>query len=90
MLCAAELALNQCGPRSTHTVNDATKLAGPSNEIKYGYLLFFVRDDPAYRRNEKEIWTNLEDAAQRVRVLFAMVDGDVKATPKYLGPWGNI
>jgi len=46
VLCAAELALNECRPGNLHTVNDATKLAGPMNEIKYGYLLFFVRNDP--------------------------------------------
>lgn len=90
VLCAAELALNECGPRNPHTLNDATKLAGPTNEIRYGYLLYFVRDSSDYRRNEKEIWTNLEDAAQRVRLVFAHVDGDSKPKPQYLGAWGVV
>ncbi|MCL4325093.1 MAG: hypothetical protein M1144_06515 [Candidatus Thermoplasmatota archaeon] len=89
VLCAAELALNQCGPGNLHTVNDATKLAGPTNEIKYGYLVFFVRDDPNYERNEIEIWQNLNDAALRVRIVFAMVNGTDKPKPQYLGSWGE-
>ena len=36
VLCAAELALNECAPGNPHTVNDATKLAGPTNEIERG------------------------------------------------------
>ena len=36
VLCAAELALNETRRGSSHTVNDATKLAGKANEIKYG------------------------------------------------------
>jgi hypothetical protein len=90
VLCAAELALNQCGSGNPHTVNDATKLAGPTNEIRYGYLLFFVRDDSAYRSNKDEVWEHLEDAATRVRVVFAHVDGDTKPKPKYIGAWGVI
>ena len=51
------------------------KLSGPTNEIRYGYLLFFVRDrKKEYERNKTEIWKNLEDAAQRVRVAFVYVD----------------
>jgi len=90
VLCAAELALNECGPRNPHTINDSTKLAGPTNEIRYGYLLFFVRDSKAYHRNESLIWKNLKDAAKRVRVVFAQVDEDSKPKPKYLGEWGTI
>ncbi len=90
MLCAAELALNACGPGNPHTINDATKLAGPKNEIKYGYLLFFVRDDPNYERNKKEVWSNLNDAAKRVRVVFCQVDGEKKPKPTYLGAWGRV
>jgi hypothetical protein len=80
VLCAAELALNECGPGNPHTINDATKLAGPTNEIKYGYLAFFVRDDgyPEYERNKTEVRQNLNDAAKRVRVVFAMVNGTDK------------
>jgi hypothetical protein len=89
-LCAAELALNECGPGNPHTINDATKLAGPANEIKYGYLLFFVRDDPYYEANKEEIWANLTDAAQRVRVVFAQVKGLSKPKPIFLGSWGVI
>lgn len=89
VLCAAELALNECRPRNPHTLNDATKLAGPTNEISYGYLLFFVRDSKDYKRNEKVIWDNLEDAATRVRVVFARVEGNSKPKPKYLGDWGK-
>ncbi len=88
VLCAAELALNECRPGNPHTVNDATKLAGPTNEIKYGYLLFFVRDSRDYERNKAEIWENLESAASRVRVVFAHVDGARKPKPTYLGAWG--
>jgi hypothetical protein len=88
VLCAAELALNECGPGNPHTVNDATKLAGPTNEIKYGYLLFFVRDSRDYERNKVEVWEHLEEAASRVRVVFAQVDGARKPKPVYLGAWG--
>ena len=90
VLCAAELALNECRPGSPHTVNDATKLAGATNEIKYGYLLFFVRDDPNYAGNQEEIWANLNDAAKRVRVVFAQVDGASKPKPRFLGSWGVL
>jgi hypothetical protein len=90
VLCAAELALNECGARNPHTLNDATKLAGPTNEIRYGYLLFFVRDTPEYRRNETEIWRNLEDAAKRVRVMFCQVEGQRKPPPRFLGAWGSL
>jgi hypothetical protein len=88
VLCAAELALNECGAGSLHTINDATKLAGPMNEVRYGYLLFFVRDDRYYESNKKEIWDNLEDAAKRVRVVFVQVDGSSKPKPSFLGSWG--
>jgi hypothetical protein len=90
VLCAAELALNECGTRNLHTINDAKKLAGPTNEIRYGYLLFFVRDDPDYKRNEKNIRKNLEDAAKRVRVVFAQVDGKSKPKPEFMGAWGEV
>ncbi len=89
-LCAAELALNECGTRNVHTMNDATKLAGPTNEIKYGYLLFFVRDSRDFERNKKEIWEGLEEAAKSVRVAFALVDGKSKPKPTYLGDWGKV
>lgn len=90
VLCAAELALNECGPKNPHTMNDATKLAGPTNEIRYGYLLFFVRDSEDYKRNEDVIWGNLKDAASRVRVVFAQVEGNSKPKPQYLGDWGGV
>jgi hypothetical protein len=90
VLCAAELALNECGPSNPHTINDATKLSGQSNEIKYGYLIFFVRDSPDYTRNQEEIWNNLNDAAKRVRVVFAQVDGQSKPKPQFLGAWGSV
>jgi hypothetical protein len=90
VLCAAELALNECATGNPHTVNDATKLAGPTNEIKYGYLLFFVRDNPDYERNREEIWENLNDAAKRVRVVFTRVEGQSKPKPQYLGSWGAV
>lgn len=92
VLCAAELALNECGRGNPHTINDATKLAGPTNEIKYGYLVFFVRDEgyAVYERNKAEVWDNLEDAAKRVRVVFALVNGAEKPEPKYLGEWGSV
>jgi hypothetical protein len=92
VLCAAELALNECRPGNPHTINDATKLAGPSNEIKYGYLIFFVREDgyAEYQRNKDEVWANLNDAAKRVRVVFALVNGTEKPKSQYLGKWGEI
>lgn len=90
VLCAAELALNECAAGNPHTVNDATKLAGPTNEIKYGYLLFFVRDNPDYERNHEEIWANLNDAAKRARVVFAQVEGQSKPKPQFLGSWGAV
>lgn len=90
VLCAAELALNECGSHNLHTVNDAIKLAGPKNEIKYGYLLFFVRDDPNYKRNIEEVREHLNTAAEKVRVVFALVDGKRKPKPEYLGSWGVV
>lgn len=90
VLCAAELALNECGTRSVHTLNDATKLAGPKNEIRYGYLLFFVRDDSDYKHNKEKIRETLEDAAKRVRVAFTQVDGKTKPKPEFLGAWGAV
>jgi hypothetical protein len=91
VLCAAELALNETGHGNPHTVNDATKLAGRANEILHGYLLFFVRDDPYYERNKGEVWANLNDAATRVKVVFAEATGTGKAKPQYLpvGGWSN-
>jgi hypothetical protein len=78
VLCAAELALDECRPGNPHTVNDATKL----------YLLFFVRDSRDYERNQAEVWKNLEEAASRARVEFVHVDGTRKPKPVYLGAWG--
>jgi hypothetical protein len=90
VLCAAELALNECGPGNLHTINDATKLAGSGNEIKYGYILFFVRDDPSYETHRDEVWDNLNKAAKRVRIVFTRVNGNEKPKPQYLGAWGDI
>ncbi len=90
VLCAAELALNECGIKSIHTVNDATKLADKDNEVKYGYLLFFVRDEPDYQRNQTKIRQELDSAAERARVVIVCVNGADKPEPTYLGPWGKI
>jgi len=90
VLCAAELALNECGPGNPHTYNDAIKLSGSTNDIAYGYLLFFVRDSKQYPKNRDEIWQNLEAAAKQARVVFAHVDGKDKPKPIELGDWGNI
>jgi len=92
VLCAAELALNETRPGNPHTINDTTKLVSNANEIRYGYLLFFVRDDPNYEANKKEVWTNLNEAAKRVRVVFAQVDGSKKPKPQFLpaGAWGAV
>ena len=49
-----------------------------------------MRNSPDYVRNQRKIWENLEDAAQRVRVVFAQVDGDEKPKPQYLGAWGDL
>lgn len=88
VLCAAEVALNECGTNSVHTLNDATKLADVDNEIKFGYLLYFVRDEPLYRKNETKIRAELDDAATRVKVVFARVEKGKKPPPEYLGPTG--
>lgn len=90
VLCAAELALNECGPGSVHTLNDATKLTGPGNAIKHGYVLFFVRDNKRFEVNEKEINENLEDAAVLARVALVRVDGAIKHEPKYRGNWVTV
>ena len=89
VLCAAELALNECGRKNVHTINDATKLADPQNEIKHGYLLYFVRDEAKYFANEDYIWNQLRDAATRVRVAFVHVHDGNKPKPQYLGNWGG-
>jgi hypothetical protein len=87
VLCAAELALNECGQNNVHTINDATKLADPQNELKHGSILYFVRDDPTFEDNCDYIWKQLNDAAQRVNVAFAHVDGELKPKPQFLGNW---
>lgn len=92
VLCAAELALNETRAGNLHTINDAAKLSGKANEIRYGYLLFFVRDDPKYKANKEEVWKNLNEAAKRVRVVFAQVDGLIKPKPQFFpkDAWGTI
>ena len=90
VLCAAELALNECRTGNPHTYNDTIKLSGKINDIAYGYLLYFVRDSTLYLRNKDEIWSGLEDAAKRIRVVFVHVDKGVKPKPIYLGDWGKI
>lgn len=90
VLCAAELALNECGTNNIHTVNDATKLSDPENEVKYGYLLFFVRDSTEYDKNKSQICQQLEDASKSVCVVFARVDQSLKYRPQYLGNWISI
>lgn len=87
VLCAAELALNECRPGNLHAINDALKLAGSTNEVRYGYLLFFVRDDPNYEKNSDQVWKHLEAASKKVRVAFALVAGKRKPKPIYLGSW---
>jgi hypothetical protein len=90
VLCAAELALDELAPGQAHTINDATKLAGPENEIKNGYLLFFVRDRAKYERMHDEVWRELKNAAERVRVVFAeaRAGGDTPPPARFLGDWG--
>lgn len=90
VLCAAELALNECGKNSVHTINDATKLTGTENEVRYGYLLFFVRDDSRFRENENGIVAQLKGAATRARVALVHVEGDKKHKPVFLGAWGTV
>ena len=87
VLCAAELALNECGRNSVHTINDATKLADPENNIKHGYLLFFVRDDPGYRKDQSRIRQQLKDASKKINVVFVQVDKEIKAVPEFWGSW---
>lgn len=90
VLCAAELALNECDIKSIHTINDTTKLVDPTNEVQYGYLLFFVRDDSRYQKNHGKIWKELEEASSKLRVVFAHVNGATKYKPIYLGPWEDV
>jgi trimethylamine:corrinoid methyltransferase-like protein len=86
VLCAAELALDECGEESVHTVNDATKLADPANNITRGYLLFFVRDKlKDYNRNIRKIHKELNAAAKRIRVVIAS-----KSEEEYWGAWGDF
>ena len=89
VLCAAELALNECGSKNPHTINDTTKLADRGN-VKYGYILFFVRDSKSYELHKKKVWDNLNKAAKRVRIVFTLVNGNEKPKPQYLGAWGDI
>jgi hypothetical protein len=87
VLCAAELALDDCGEESVHTVNDTTKLADPANEIKRGYLLYFVRDKlKDYNQNKIKIHKELNDAtAKKIRVVIAS-----KSEMEYWGAWGDF
>ncbi len=87
VLCAAELALNECGANSVHTLNDLTKLADPDNQVERGYLLFFVRDDTRFAANEMRIRDQLEQAAAQICVAFARVSDDKKWKLEYLGEW---
>ena len=87
VLCAAELALNECGVKSVHTINDTTKLVDPTNEVQYGYLLYFVRDNFQYQKNHDKIWKELREASSSIRVVFAHVNGSEKPKPVYLGRW---
>lgn len=87
ILCAAELALNECSDNSVHTINDTIKLADPENNVRHGYLLFFVRDSTEYQANEEKIMEQLKDAAQKLSVVFARVDNNKKSKPEYLGKW---
>ena len=52
--------------------------------------VFFVRDEPAYKRNEEKIWRELSEASKRLRIVFAYVDGREKPKPVYLGQWGFV
>ena len=56
-------------------------------------MLFFVCEDSdkgEYEANRREVWNHLEKAVERVRVVLAMVKGDQKPKPRYLGAWGVI
>lgn len=90
VLCAAELALNECGSGNPHTINDTAKLASTNNGVKYGYLLFFIRNSKDYKRNEEKIRKNLEEAAKKVRVAFTCVDESYKPRSEFPGPWGMV
>jgi len=87
VLCAAELALNECGATSVHTVNDVIKLADSENLVKHGYLLFFMRDQRLGGKAECRIQEALEDAATRVRVAFVQVNAGKKPRPEFIGDW---
>lgn len=91
ILCAAELALNESDRKCTHTINDAAKLSGKANGIKYGYLLYFVRDDRRFTKYEADIRKALKRASQDVRVVLIQVNENTpKAKPEYMGPWAQV
>ena len=75
ILIAAELALNECGKNSTHTINDITKLSDTQNKVKGKYLLFFVRDDENKFQNYKsKIMSELQSAKlHKIKVYFVHV-----------------
>lgn len=90
VLCAAELALNECGRGNPHTKNDAMKLADPRNGVRHRYLLFFVRDDPKFAGNEQRIIEELNEAEEKdVRVVLVIHDCKRKHKPEpvWLGEW---
>jgi len=58
--------------------------------LKYGYLLFFVRDDNRFALYEQKILRELNEAAERIRVVFALVNKNLKPKPEYLGAWGDV
>lgn len=87
VFCAAELALDECGPKSMHTINDAFKLADKRNGVQHPYLLFFVRNVNAFEKNERKIRRELNHAAKNIRVALVIADDRVKPKPEFLGSW---
>lgn len=90
VLVAVELALNECGKNNVHTLNDAIKLTDAKNGVRFGYILYYVRDCNAYFDYSSRIEKELNDASGRIRVMFAHVDRSRGISVKReLGEWGG-
>ena len=90
VLCAAELALNECRPGNPHTLNDATKLAGPEmkSDMDTSSSLFVTARTISGTRKKSGIISKMPHLV--FGVVFAQVEGNSKPKPQYLGDWGVV